>query len=1120
MKVALSGMILGASMLSANAASLAGQATFTTPDGSTELYIDVTNGALTTNGVLNCITAHAQGTAKHSYSTDGLVDGSPTDAAVHDKNGVLAFFCGLEGLPEIVDDGNADREDQRVLVTFAGEKTCNRGTISAGATTGSWSGERVATQTVNPVVTFDCIMREDASIPAATAELSVKRIPAAIDEGIVDPDAGVQNVPMSRLNDYVFSGHAQVSFDLGADKPHSAYYTSDGQDGCSFITQPDGTVIADPCRGKIILKQDVATHNGEANGEDHIDVSSSLVGDWISDPDVVYYNVINRQDVAGSCSSGTYKNAAPSTEGAICDMRRGQDKGSQGLLTPFGCPYATGTPAGTKANVATCLAAGTTQVLNTCQDRASDSPCADADDCYDDEDTILLKNSYSIKAQFPDDPKTRYQTPSVQLVSKSQEYTKDTAQLRWSLVASGDLAGATDLKIHLDGSTEGIPVVRSADGTISFFAPAVDSTSVQLKGTVFTNCLSSTEDLGTAVPVTATERSTVESGSFSKTACARTFTFNAAGSQSYTVASAFAGVGTTVEVTFCPTNQPERDCLASTSRSATSTTNSRQAVIEGACEFVEDNHVGAFVRFNDGSRDAKVVCSAACTEHGMNGVTLDWEIDFEASVEDGAGKNKLMSPQAGANSAEVGASLIRKSFLSNSAQCGVDGKEFGADQTESACVLWSQGGAGDVTNGISTAEHIRAKLALCGSYLTQTLIVDFDGTADDLHFCNSKLLSLDVEQMTGEATDSTAVVASIQSPGASTIRTDFMSIGYEACAGGDYKLKGQIEVGAVVPLGFTEDSPDDNMWTVTLLGDRLVFESECENICAPLSPLDEVYKLDGKLDQTSACTECAKLELEIDLQVLGSPCAASDTLERGEVTLDLFAVAQTDPDCSGTAKQVASALDDKLCASLTPSGFGSSTLKVLSETLSHQSSDGSGAVVVVTDPFFTPASFTAGDGKQIGAASRNLNYADAFKTYTLTVYWEQDLGGGFRRLLRSSHVFGAGDHEAKSSIFILPASAQIQDAVESLDAGSEGAEEPASNTTDEPAEEEDAEEDAEAEGSGLSGGEIAVIIGGCVVGAIGIAYATVQVVRVNQQMGGGPQYSAVRRSERFSQVNF
>ena len=138
---------------------------------------------------------------------------------------------------------------------------------------------------------------------------------------------------------------------------------------------------------------------------------------------------------------------------------------------------------------------------------------------------------------------------------------------------------------------------------------------------------------------------------------------------------------------------------------------------------------------------------------------------------------------------------------------------------------------------------------------------------------------------------------------------------------------------------------------------------------------------------------------------------------------------------------------------------------------------------------------------------------DAFSTIKYTIFWKQELPTGGRRLLRSTHIFGASDHESIASLVVLPASAQIEDAVESLDASTEDAE--------------DAEPVApspEAEDEGLSGGAIAGIIAGGVAVAGGIAYVAVQASGSGVSLSvGRPKkrdYSQVRRSERFSTMNF
>ena len=260
------------------------------------------------------------------------------------------------------------------------------------------------------------------------------------------------------------------------------------------------------------------------------------------------------------------------------------------------------------------------------------------------------------------------------------------------------------------------------------------------------------------------------------------------------------------------------------------------------------------------------------------------------------------------------------------------------------------------------------------------------------------------------------------------------------------------------------------------------------------------------LTATAQATGAEDLTIAVDVQVTGTSCAVDQTAARGSVDLELFGVAK-DAGCSAARLSAPEVLVSDICAALTPAGFGSSKLTVLDQTFSLQFGD-EPAVEIAQDFFVEGSSLGAGDVERVSAdsAAMNIPANSAYGTYTLTVYWEQGLSGG-RRLLRSTHVFGVGDHEAKSSLVILPASAQIEDAAGSIEAASEE-------------EGGDAAPAAEEEDSWLSGGAIAGIIAGGVVVAGGIAYAAMQAQGGRRErLGGAPQYSAVRRSERFSTMN-
>merc|ERR1712216_1016318 len=263
------------------------------------------------------------------------------------------------------------------------------------------------------------------------------------------------------------------------------------------------------------------------------------------------------------------------------------------------------------------------------------------------------------------------------------------------------------------------------------------------------------------------------------------------------------------------------------------------------------------------------------------------------------------------------------------------------------------------------------------------------------------------------------------------------------------------------------------------------FFSACADPC--LQTVDGVVH---SLTATAQATGAEDLTIAVDVQVTGTSCAVDQTWARGSVDLELFGVAK-DAGCSAARLSAPEVLVSDICAALTPSGFGSSKLTVLDQTFSLQFGD-EPAVEIAQDFFVEGSSLGAGDVERVSAdsAAMNIPANSAYGTYTLTVYWEQGLSGG-RRLLRSTHVFGVGDHEAKSSLVLLPASAQIEDAAGSIEAAQEGA-------TSQPAA-------TEAEESGLSGGAIAGII------AVGIAYAVVPRRPRRERLGGAPQYSAVRR---------
>lgn len=1093
MKVALSGMILGASMLGANAAPLAdsGEIVYTHGHKLTrsDTTLTSTDSAGSPAGAVFCVPVEDRGDARHGAYPDQVSAASVTlDTGDHETGANLAFFCEVTGLPEgseIQEDNGVERSGQGVLVIVQGDKPCGNGDLTTSTLSGSWNGERQYKPAIIATKTYDCIKKQAEIAEQVGTALAVVKTAVAGTAGVVGTQTLTRSFNMARTDDKTFSATETVIYDLGADHPHSAYYTSG-------LSCGEG----DPCRGKVTLSAGAAS----------FDVASGLAGAWGSDAAVQYFRLVNDAGATNACSNKVYSDDFSRSESEICDMRLDIAFNESGLMTTFKCPYDDSAPIGTRANVDACIATGAgNSVANSCSDRDDDGVNA-----YDAIDTKALSAAgFNLQLQFPDVPQTRKFLPTKTLVQDGGAQRRPGAtQVIYTFSAGTGLDNAADLTLKIVGgaSANSLVPVSISGGKITAVLP-VDATSVTLQGKISETCdpqPTALGDLVTGVTLSSTETpdAAAAPGSFQKVnVCDRLFKFSTTETGSLTISSIYAG-GNDATAVFadCVDGASEKDCLAGGSSATSAATTQRRAIIEGACEGIAAGQVGAFVQIGNGL-SSKVICSGPCDQHDLVDLKLDWGVTFTVGLSDS--ENELSVTEAHEYEGSAVGAAGKVSFLSNSDQCAADGSNSGG-AAASGCDKAE-------FSAVGSAQEMVDKLSACGGYLNQFATVT-DSKGDEYKFCNSKHLSVDIETMTGSATDAIGVIASSAAAAATTVRAEMGFVGYKQCGDSDgyYRLEAHAEIGSLVPLNWTESSPapTDIQWSSDLQGDRVVFNTECQNICSPDSPLDEEYQLSGDLAQSSACDsgKCAALAIDMKIQVTGSPCAESGNLGRGDVALDL-------KDCNGNAQAQA---DSSLCATLTPSDFGDSSLKVLDQELVK--ADPNGAEVAVTSPFFTNGASYPGDSASNQDAQLALNVNDAFHTYTLTVFWEQTLSSG-RRLLRTTHVFGAGDHKAKSSVFILPASAQIEDAVESLDAGSEGAEDLDAGSEGA----EDAEPVApspEAKDSGISGGAVAGIIVAGVVVAIGIAYAAVQVASGRQQMGGGPQYSAVRRSERFSQMNF
>ena len=277
----------------------------------------------------------------------------------------------------------------------------------------------------------------------------------------------------------------------------------------------------------------------------------------------------------------------------------------------------------------------------------------------------------------------------------------------------------------------------------------------------------------------------------------------------------------------------------------------------------------------------------------------------------------------------------------------------------------------------------------------------------------------------------------------------------------------------------------------------------------------------------------------------GSPCAATDRVNVATAELTLYNAGkptegQTDVTCNATsfgaeaAGEEPRALTDVVCGRLNVTDLGDSSLFIMStqltrqlpgsasELLCEESTDetdvnGQSCVGDARNVMFAPSGQTgltqdsAGTGEFIKFADSSIKLFadDAFATIRYTIYWEQRLGSGNRRLLRSDMIFGEGVSTVKGDLTVLPVSEQIEDAVESLDSEPAG-----TNTTDDTGEEED-EDTSTAMIVGI------VVAAAAVVALAGWGYMKSQDKKVKQLKDPeNAGYTKVRRSERFSTMNF
>lgn len=1119
MKVAFSGMILGASMLGANAAPLGDGATVSFVDGSTLTFTAADGGSivLSEGATANCVAKASLGDAYNDYETDGVAHDAVTKSH-YESGSTIAYLCGSGAPIANIDDSKTVHQDgDRVLIHFTGTASeCTKSITNPAVVTADDAAGRLYKPTVKATLSYTCKKKQAFSPPGKMGvHLGL--------QAITDASSIVQNMDMdsekelSRDNGKDFSAEWTPKFDLGANQPHSEYYEYD--DTCANAGQ---------CKGKFTFTADsVSTDHssdlttGGAGWKDELVKSSALA--LASAPTTA----------ASACTGKGWDSSSASpgiSEYDACELVQSDVVlgGAKGLLTDFVCPFDGSTKNSVPADVAACVAKGKTKfITNNCGDLDDNSVARE----WGYSRPKALQGGYSVNIKFNDESYLSELSDDAATVTDGSKTLgageNDLIVFDWDLAVTGVPASATDLFVD---STSGFKQsVSVSNGKISLQNVPRSTTSLQLKGYQLLrgDCKRNevTLDDFTLTVITAVtaggESFQMKDSNGAQAPCLGKFTFAGHnGAITRIHAPNLDGSQKDITIKFCAAG----DSVAKCRSDGVATNQNYGAVIEGACENVRAGHIGALVSFGPGYKQSAIECPGACKSVNLGALELKWDVTFALSITDDTtgqdDNNKLTAPGGSTYSDSTDYDLTESDpYLASNNQCGADGKLYGSIET--GCTL--PGAVSSLTN----AGEFIDKFQACGKtdsespsvYLIQHVKIAHKYDGSEVHFCNAKLLSAEVQNMQGKATSSIGIAAEVANA-ASAMSADISFVGYKTCGNGNYKLTAIMDV--------TEDPSNKVDMTngIDFTGTPaeflpsnysngvLTFETACTDVCSDPTVFANTYTLDAKLSSAGTGDDQAQLDIDLSIDVDGSPCGESDELEIGSVELTLYAVTDSlasPADCVNGAEvtDVVRATTHDLCAKVSPSGFGSGKLKIIDQKMTRKSPGSDPEDVTMSNGDFFGAAAMSGNSVTKSSVSHDIVAVDAMSTFTLTIVWEQTISGA-RRLLRTTHVFGAGDHEAKSSIFILPASAQIEDAAGSIEAASEDG---ASQSGDDaPAEEKD---------SGLSGGAIAGIIAGGVVVAGGIAYAAMQAQGGRRErMGGAPQYSAVRRSERFSTMNF
>lgn len=611
--------------------------------------------------------------------------------------------------------------------------------------------------------------------------------------------------------------------------------------------------------------------------------------------------------------------------------------------------------------------------------------------------------------------------------------------------------------------------------------------------------------------------------------------------------------------------------------------------------------IGALVRFGENREYAPVICPGTCKEATINDVALDWDLDLTVSASDNANQslttlndpNKLIVRQStsdwGDNDTDTQVpahryyNLERVAYITpvSSDDCQADGTLTIDDDSvptdnnvASGCLVYKQDRSTLASEdwkpateyyGIGKAADMVNWFASCGSqtalgaevHLVQRFKITY-GDDRDISFCQTKKLSVTVQQiMVGETTQTLTTVQQEDSADDASISAALEQVQFtrDGCGSPLQRLAATANIISSVTLtadfedtpAFFRDSGNTN-WVQNpnnTLDGLVTWSTACFDICggadAQLGTMLQEHTLAVSFEDGGT----GGLDINFNIDMEGSPCAATDRVNVATAELTLYNAGKPDAgqtevgcDAASFGATVAAgqprALTDVVCGRLNVTDLGDSSLFIMSTQLTRQlpgsasellceaaagetDFNGQSCVGDVRNVMFAPSGQdgltqdAAGTGEFVKFADSSIKLFadDAFATIRYTIYWEQRLEAGNRRLLRSDMIFGEGISTVKGDLKVLPIAEQIEDAVESLDSEPAG-----TNITEDTTEDED---------GGMSTVTVVVIIVAAAAVVVAAGWGYMKRKDKKDKKLEKPKkvlYSKVRRSERFSTINF